>query len=120
MSTYYEYDVDYNNKDPKFKVGNHVRISKKKNIVPKAYTLNWSEKVFVVKKVRNIVPWKYVINVLNDEQNVETFYKKELQKTSQKEFRIEKVIKRKDDRPYTQWKDCDNSFNSCINIEDIA
>ena len=41
------------NKDPKFKVGDHVRISKYKNIFSKGYTPNWSDKLFVIKKVKN-------------------------------------------------------------------
>ena len=43
-----------------------------------------------------------------------TFYKKEPQKTNQEEFRIEKVIKKKDDKLYVKWKSFDNSFNSWI------
>ena len=54
-----------NDEDPKFKVGDHVRISKYKNIFAKGYTPNWSEEVFVIKKVKNAVPWTYVINDLN-------------------------------------------------------
>ena len=50
---------EVNNKDPKFKVGNHVNISKYKNIFAKGYTTNWSEEVFVIKKVKNTVPWTY-------------------------------------------------------------
>ena len=52
-------------------------------------------KVFVIKKVKNTVPWTYIINDLNDEEIVGTFYEKEQQKTNQKEFRIEKIIKKK-------------------------
>ena len=61
----------------------------------KRYTPNWSEEVFVIKEVKNTVSWTYVINNLNGEEIVGTFYEKELQKASQEEFRIEKVIKRK-------------------------
>ena len=75
-----------NDKDPKFKVGDHVRISKYKNIFAKGYTPNWSEEVFVIKKVKNTVPWTYVINDLNGEEIIGTFYEKELQKTNQQEF----------------------------------
>ena len=57
-----EYSVDYNEKDPKFKVGYHVRISKYKNTFAKGYTPNWSEEVFVIKKIKDIIPWTYVIN----------------------------------------------------------
>ena len=103
-----------NNKDPKFKVGDHVRISKYKNIFPKGYMPNWSEEVFVIKKVKDAVPWTYVIIDLKDKEIIGTFYEKELQKKSQEEFRIEKVIRRKGDKLYVKWKGCDNSFNSWI------
>ena len=89
-----------------------MRISKYKNIFAKGYTLNWSEDVSVVNKIKNKVSWIYVINDLNGEEITGTFYEKELQKTNQKEFRIEKVIKRKGDNLYVKWKGYDNSFNS--------
>ena len=75
---------------------------------------NWSEEVFIISKIKNTVPWTYVINDLNGEEIIGTFYEKELQKTNQKEFRIEKVIKRKGDKLYVKWKGYDNSFNSWI------
>ena len=82
-NTYIDFKKDVNDKDPKFKVGDHVRISKYKNIFAKGYTPNWSEEVFVIKKVKNTVPWTYVINDLNDEEITGTFYEKELQKINQ-------------------------------------
>ena len=88
------------NKDPKFKVGDHVRISKYQNIFAKGYMPNWSEEVFLISKIKNMVPWTYVINDLNGDEIIATFYEKELLKTNQKEFRIEKIIKRKDDKLY--------------------
>ena len=111
-NTYIDFKKEVSDKDPKFKVGDHVRISKYKNIFAKGYTPNWSEEVFVIKKVKNTVPWTYVINDLNGEKIIGTFYEKELQKTNQQEFRIEKVIKRKGDKLYVKWKGYDNSFNS--------
>ena len=107
------------NKDPKFKVGDHVRISKYKNIFAKGYVPNWSEEVVIIKKVKNTIPWTYVINDLNGEEITGTFYEKELQKTSQEEFRIEKVIRRKGDKLLVKWKGYDNSFNSWIDKKDI-
>ena len=96
-NTYINADKEINNKDPKFKVGDRVRISEYKNIFAKGYMPNWSEEVFVIKKAKNTVPWTYVINDLNGEEITGTFYEKELQKTNQEEFRIEKVIRRKGD-----------------------
>ena len=94
-NTYIDFKKEVDDKDPKFKVGDHVRIPKYKNIFAKGYTPNWFEEVFVVSKIKNTVPWTYVINDLSGEEIIGTFYKKELQKTNQKEFRLEKVIKRK-------------------------
>ena len=119
-NTYIDSKKEVNDKDPKFKVGDHVRISKYKNIFAKGYTPNWSEEVFVIKKVKNTVPWTYVINDLNGEEITGTFYEKELQKTNQKEFRIEKVIKRKGDKLYVKWKGYNNSFNSWIDKKDLV
>ena len=111
--------IEVNDKDPKFKVGDHVRISKYKNIFAKGHTPNWSEEVFVIKGVKNTVPWIYVLNDLNGEQIIGIFYEKELQKTNQQKFRIEKVIKNKGDKLYAKWKGCDSSFNSWINKKDL-
>ena len=94
-NTYVNSKKEVNDKDPKFKVGDHVRISKYKNIFAKGYTPNWSEEVFVVNKIKNTVPWTYVINDINSEESTGTFYEKELQKTNQEKFRAEKVIERK-------------------------
>ena len=80
--TYIDFEKEVNNKDPKFKVGDHVRISKYKNILPKGCTPNWSEEAFVISKIKNKVRWTYVINDLNGEETTGRFYEKELQKTN--------------------------------------
>ena len=102
--SYVKYNENRNKKDPKFTVGAHVRISKYKSIFAKGDTPNWSEDVFVINKIRNAVPWTYVFNDLNGEETPGSFYEKELQKANQKEFRIEKVLKRKGDKLYAKWK----------------
>ena len=94
-NTYVNFKKGVNDKDPKFKVGDHIRISKYKNTFAKGYTPYWSEEVFVIKKVKNTVPWTYIINDVNGEEIIGPFYEKDDQKTNQQEFRIEKVIKRK-------------------------
>ena len=73
--SYAEHNVDFNEKDPKFQVGDHVRISKYKSVFARGYTPNWS-KVFVISKVKNTVPWTYVINDLNNKEIAVTFYEK--------------------------------------------
>ena len=66
------------------------------------------------------VPWTYVINDLNGEEIIGTFYERELQKTNQKEIRTEKVITRKDDELYVKRKGYDNSINSWIDKKDLV
>ena len=105
---------EVNDNDPKFKVVDHVRISKYKNIFAKGYTPNWSEEVFVIKKVKNIVPWTYVINNLNGEEIFGTFFEKELQKVNQQE-----VIKKKGDKLHDKWKGYDSPINSWIDKKDL-
>ena len=121
--------IDFNKKNnirnPKFKISDHVRVLKYKIIFAKGYVSNWSEEFFVIKKAKNTVPWMLlvnyqdviVINVINDlkgEEIIGTFYDKELQKANQTKFRVEKVIKRKGDKPFVKCKDFNNSFNNWI------
>ena len=109
----------YSNRVNKFKVGDHASISKYKSIFAKGYIPNWSEEVFVIKKVENTVPWTYVINDLTGEEITGTSYEKELHKTNQQEFRIENVIKRKGGKLYVKWKGYDSSFKSWIDKKEL-
>ena len=118
--SYAEYNENPNEKDPKFKVDDHVRISKYQSIFAKGYTQNWSEEAFVVSKIKNTVPWTCVISDLNHEPIAGSFYEKQLHKTTQEKFRIEKVIERKGDKLYIIWKGYDNSFNSWIDKKDFV
>ena len=68
----------------------------------------------------NTVPWTYIINDLNGEEIIGTYYEKELQKIDQQEFRTEKVIKKKGDKLSVKWKGYDNSFDSCIDKKDLV
>ena len=117
--SYAEYNGHFNKKYPRFKVGDHVRISKYKNIFAKGNAPNSSEKVFVVSKIENTVTWTYVVSDLNGEEISGSFYEKELQKTSQEEFRIAKVLRRKGDKLYVKWKGYDIRFNSWIDKNDL-
>ena len=114
-NTYIDSSKEINKKDQKFKIGDIVRILKYKSIFEKGYVPNWSEEVFVIKKVKSTVSWTYVISDIDGEKIVRTFYEKELEKNNQKEFIVEKVIKRKDDKLYVKWKGYDSSFNNWIN-----
>ena len=110
-NTYIDFGDESNDKAPIFKVSDHVRISKHKNIFAKGYTPNWSEEVFLIKKTKI----QYVVNDLNGEEIIGTFYEKQFQKTDQKGFRTEKVIKKKANKLYVKWTGYDNCFNSWIN-----
>ena len=77
-NTYINTGDEVNDKDPKFKVGDNVRISKYKNVFAKDYTPNWSEEIFVIIEIKNTVRWTYVINDLNGEEIIGKFYEKEL------------------------------------------
>ena len=99
-NTYIDFKKEVNDRDPKFKVGDHVRISKYRNIFAKGYTPNWSEEVFVIKKVKNTVPWTYVINDLNGDEIIGTFMKKNYKRRIQKR----NVIKKKDDKLWQKEK----------------
>ena len=102
LNTYIDSSKEINDKDPKYKIADHLKISKYKNIFAKDYVRNWSEEVFMIKKIKNTVPWTYVIDNLKGEEIIRTFYEKELQNANQKEFRVEKVIKRKGDGKATK------------------
>ena len=83
-STYIDFNKGNDKEGPKCRDVHHLRISKRKKKFAKGYVLNWSEKVFQIKKVKNTVPWTYVISDFNGEEIVGTFYEKELQKNKPK------------------------------------
>ena len=106
--------------NPKFSVGDKVRISKKKKTFEKGYTTRWTEKIFTIVEVKRTSPVTYKIADLNGEEIQGTFYEPELQKTSQETFRIEKVIKRGKKKSLVKWKGYTDAFNSWVDIKDIV
>ena len=94
--TYIDFNQENNEQYSNFNLGGSARIPIYKKIFVKGYIPNWSEKVFVIKKVKHNVLWMYVINDLNGDEIVRMLYEKEL-----------------------QWKGYDSSFNSWINKKDI-
>ena len=81
---YAECNENSNKKEPKFKVGDHLRISKYKYIFAKGYAPNWSEEVFVISKIKNTVPWTYLVSDLNGEEITGSFMKKNCKKVIKK------------------------------------
>ena len=91
FDSYAECNEDSIEKDPKFKVGDHVRTSKYKNVFAKGYTQNWLEDVFVISKIKDTVTWTYVISDLNGEPITGIFYKKEFQKNYSRRVQNRKI-----------------------------
>ena len=114
LITHINSSKEINDEDPKFKIGDIVRISKFKKIFAKAYIENWLEEVFVITKVKDTVPWTYVISNLKGEEFVGTSYKKNCKKQIEKSLGLKNVKNRKGDKLYIKWKDYDNSFISWI------
>ena len=96
--------------NPKFKIGDKVRIAKKKKTFEKGYTTNWTEEIFTVVKVQPTIPVTYKIEDTNGEEVQGTFYEPELQKTKQETYRIEKILRRRTRKKdgvkevYVKWK----------------
>ena len=126
------FDALYNGKNvrvrkkskPKFKVGDKVRITKKKKTFEKGYTTNWTEEIFTVIKVQQTIPFTYKIEDTRGEEIRGTFYEEELQKTNQDSYRIEKVLRRRTGKGgtkevFVKWKGYNDSFNQWIPESDI-
>ena len=110
-------------KNPKFSIGDKVRVSKyKRRVFDKGYTANWTEEVFVVDKVMLTKPVTYYIVDLLGEKVEGSFYEKELQKAKQQNFRIEKVVRRdkKKKKALVKWKGYSNKFNSWVSFKDLV
>ena len=88
LSMHIDFNKENNKEGLVFKVGHHVRISKYKNIFAKGYVPNWSEDIYVILKVKNSIPWTYVISDFKSEKSVGMFPEKEVQNTNQKESRV--------------------------------
>jgi len=104
----------------KFKIGDKVRILKKKGLFEKGFTPNWTEEVFTISKIQRPNPATYKITDYNGEEIQGTFYEQELQKTSQEVFRIEKIVKEGKTKSLVKWKGYPESFNSWVDNKDLV
>ena len=104
---------------PKFAVGDRVRISRNKAIFEKGYTTRWTEEVFKISKILNTDPITYKIEDLQGEEQPKAYYEKELQKTEQQVFRIEKILKEEDGKSYVKWEGYSDKFNSWVDNKDM-
>ena len=104
----------------KFKVGDKVRITKKKGLFEKGYTPKWTEEVFTVSPVQYTDPPTYKITDGYEDEIQGTFYEQELQKTSQEIFRIEKVIRKRGNKSLVKWLGYPESMNSWVDNESLT
>ena len=104
---------------PKFSIGDHVRITKKKKTFDKAYNQRWTEKVFKISKIQLTIPVTYKTTGYNGEEFQGSFYEQELQKTKQDIFRIANVIKKQGNESLVIWLGYNDSFNSWVDNKDI-
>ena len=105
--------------NPKFSVGDKVRITKKKEVFEKGYTTRWTEEIFTIKEIRETNPITYKLEDLKGEEIEGTFYEPELQKTKQQIYRIEKIIKKEKGRSFVKWKGYSDKFNSWVDNKDL-
>lgn len=108
-------------KRPKFKVGDHVRISKYKHVFEKGYTPNWTTEVFKVKTVKNTNPNTYILEDYHGSEIRGGFYEYELLKTKYPQtYLVEKVLRRRGNMFYVKWLGFSSEHNSWINSNDIS
>ena len=105
---------------PKFSIGDNVRKTNKKKIFRKGYTQRWTEAMFKISKIQLTIPVTYKITDYNGEVIQGSFYEEELPKTSQKTFRIEKILMRKGDKSLVKWTGYSDAFNSWIDSKAIV
>ena len=112
-------DHEQQSNRPIFSVGDRVRITKKKTTFEKGYTPRWTEEVFTISKIQYSDPITYKVKDYNDEEIQGIFYERELQKTNQKVYRIEKIMRKRGNKSLVKWLGYPESFNSWINNKDL-
>ena len=108
--------------NPKFSVGDEVRISRKKKVFEKGYTTRWTNEIFTIKEIRETDPITYKLMDLEGKEIKGTFYTEELQKTKEQIYKIEKIIKKENGRSFVKWEGYSDKFNSWVadkNIKDL-
>uniref|UniRef100_A0A6V7KEI4 Chromo domain-containing protein n=1 Tax=Bracon brevicornis TaxID=1563983 RepID=A0A6V7KEI4_9HYME len=105
-------------KNVKFKVGDHVRISKYKTVLEKGYTPNWTTEIFKIIKIQNTNTTTYLLEDRNKERVEGAFYQEELAKVKYPDvFLVEKVLKRKGNKEFMKWLGFNSSYNSWIDAD---
>ena len=109
--------------NPKFKIGDTVRLSRTKAIFEKGYLPNWSEELYIVDKVQDTIPITHKVKNLLDEEIEGSFYEKELQKSDQEVYRVEKVIRKKKidgvEHALVKWSGYNEKHNQWMPVKDL-
>ena len=111
--------AELGDKKPKFKVGDQVRLGVKKDLFEKSYVINWSDKIYTIKRVLATRPVTYIVENDKGEEHKGKFYEQDLQKTKVKEFRIQKVLKKTKDSALVRWMDYDSSYDSWVPLKEL-
>ena len=115
--------LEHGNENPKFKVGDKVRISRVKGLFEKGYLPNWSEALYIVDTVKKTNPYTYTVRDMNGEEVLGSFYTEELQKSTQEVFRIEKIIRKKKingiEHGLVKWLGYNDKFNEWKPMSEI-
>ena len=106
-------------KKPKFKVGDKVRLGVKKDLFEKSYVINWSDRIYTIKRVLATRPVTYIVENDKGEEHKGKFYEQDLQKTKVDEFRIQKVLKKTKDSALVRWMDYDSSYDSWVPLKEL-
>lgn len=115
----FAYD-DQPRKQPKFKVGDKVRVSKSKQVFEKGYTPNWSAEIFTIDRVNKTKPVTYLLKDYTNQPIAGGFYEQELQEVLYPDvYLVEKIIRRRGNQVYVKWLGFDNTHNSWINNTDL-
>ena len=106
---------------PKFRIGDTVRVSRYKSIFSKGYEANFTEEIFIVKKVLRGDPNMYEIEDHEDEQIIGKLYEEELSSVHKKDntYRVEKILKTRKGMALVKWQGYDSKHNSWIPEKDI-
>jgi hypothetical protein len=105
---------------PKFKIGDHVRISKVRGVFDKKYQSNWSTEIFVIDKVQLTNPTTYLLQDVSNHNIKGGFYEQQLQKVAFPDaYLVEKILKRNKNKVFVKWLGFDSTHNSWISKDNV-
>ena len=105
--------------NPRLKLGDTVRITKKKTIFDKGHMPRWTEEIFRISQAQHTDPPTHKISDTKGEEIQGAFYEQELQRTTQEVFTIEKVIRRRGNKSLVKWLGYPDSFDSWVDNKDL-